>query len=142
MSKKRRKYEEEYEDDEEEFEEENEEDELIDELKAEAKSILREMRKLSKTSQEYMVLVQRLADITESKRNEMESIKEGKEADQIENSKYAWILPTIFQTAGNVAGNIAVNVMNRKNVKDMIKYEDDGYIANSKSSMFITKPRN
>lgn len=126
----------------EEYEDEEEEDEDIQELiKAEKREILREMAKLPRTSQEYMVLAQRLADITECARNEAETIKEEKQADQIDHSKYSWLLPTVFQTGGMVVGQVLGQVLNRKTVNDVVNYEKDGGIVTSKAGSFIQKPR-
>lgn len=147
MAKKEEIVEEEYED-EEEYEEEEDEEEYEDEessaemLESETKELLREMKKLRKTSEEYMVLSQRLQDLTSAKENSAAAIREEKQSQQIDNQKYAWILPTVFQTLGNIAGQVAGQMLNRGTVRDVIRYEDSGGIVTGKSSGFIQKPRN
>ena len=126
--------------DEEEYEEDEDED-VIELIKSEKKEILREMAKLDRKSQEYMVLAQRLADITECARNEAETIREEKQADQIDASKYSWILPTVCQTFGTVVGQVAGQMLNRGTVRDVLKHEDEGNILTTKSTSFIQKPR-
>lgn len=147
MAKREEIVEEEYED-EEEYEEEEDEEEYEDEessaemLESETKELLREMKKLRKTSEEYMVLSQRLQDLTSAKENSAAAIREEKQSQQIDNQKYAWILPTVCQTLGNIAGQVAGQMLNRGTVRDVIRYEDSGGIVTGKSSGFIQKPRN
>lgn len=128
-------------DDDEEYEDEEDED-ILELIKAEKKEILKEMAKLDRKSEEYMVLAQRLADITECARNEAETVTEEKQADQIDRSKYSWLLPTVFQTGGMIVGQVLGQVLNRGTVRDVLKYEDDGNIVSTKSTSFIQKPRN
>ena len=143
--------EEEYEDEEEceEVEEEEDEYEDLDStelIEMEVKALCREMKKYKRTSQEYMVLSQRLSDLTDAQRNNDESIRERKQAAQIDSQKYAWILPTVCQTMGNIVGQAAVAMIgqreNRKTVNDVLYYEKDGNIMTSKAVGFIQKPRN
>ena len=135
-------YEEEYDDEEEEDEEEEEEEEdVADLIKHEKREILKAMASVPRTSEEYMVLSQRLADITECARNEAETRTEEKQGDQIDRSRYSWLLPTVFQTAGTVVGQILGQVLNRKTVNDVIDYEKKGEIVTSKAPSFIQKPR-
>lgn len=133
-----KKYED-YDDENEETEEEYDDREAIKSLK---KQIISKMNQLDPTSQEYMVLAQRLADITECARNEAETIREEKQAAQLDSQKYAWILPTVCQTAGTIVGQITGQLLNRRTVNDVLRYEDDGNILNSRSTAFIQKPRN
>ena len=133
-----KKYED-YDDENEETEGEYDDQEAIKSLK---KQIISEMAKCNPKSQEYMVLAQRLADITTCARNEAETISEQKRAAQLDSQKYAWILPTICQTAGTIVGQITGQLLNRRTVNDVLKYEDDGNILNSRSTSFIQKPRN
>lgn len=147
MARNKEEIVEEYED-EEEYEEEEDEEEYEDEessaemLESETKELLREMKKLRKTSEEYMVLSQRLQDLTSAKENSAAAIREEKQSQQIDNQKYAWILPTVCQTLGNIAGQVAGQMLNRGTVRDVIRYEDNGGIVTGKSSGFIQKPRN
>ena len=147
MAKREEILEEEYEDKEEYEEEEDEEYEEDDEessaemIEKEAKELLREMRKLRKTSEEYMVLSQRLQDLTSAKENSAAAIREEKQSKQIDNQKYAWILPTVCQTLGNIAGQVAGQMLNRGTVRDVIRYEDSGGIVTGKSAGFVQKPR-
>ena len=130
---------------EEEYEEEEYEEEDVDSaemIEEEIKAICRDMKKCNRTSQEYMVLSQRLSDLTDAKRNVDESLRERKQADQIDSQKYAWILPTVCQTLGNVAGQVAGQMLNRRTVNDVLYYEHDGNIVNSKAGGFMQKPRN
>ena len=135
--------EEEYEEVEEDEEyEEDDEESSAEMLESETKELLREMKKLRKTSEEYMVLSQRLQDLTSAKENSAAAIREEKQSQQIDNQKYAWILPTVCQTLGNIAGQVAGQMLNRGTVRDVIRYEDNGGIVTGKSSEFIQKPRN
>ena len=133
---------EEWEDEEEYGDEEEEEEDVLELINKEKRDILREMATLDRKSQEYMHLTQRLAEITECARNEAETLKEEKQADQIDHSKYSWLLPTVFQTGGMVIGQVLGQVLNRGTVKDVLRHEDEGNILNTKATGFIQKPRN
>ena len=127
----------------EEYEEETEEEEeeeldVADLITQEKRDLLMEMKTLDKKSPEYMVLAQRLADITECSQNEANAKKAEKEAAQ---SRYSWLLPTLFQTGGTIVGQVLGQVLNRGTVNDVLKHEDDGNILTTKATGFIQKPR-
>lgn len=123
------------------YEEEEEEMDENDMINREKHRLLDIMSKLDPTSQEYMVISQRLADITECSRNEAETIQAKKQADQIDRQRWAWIAPTICQTLGGIAGSYISQRESRKTVKSVIDYEHDGGILNTKSLSFMSKPR-
>ena len=56
-------------------------------------------------------------------------------------SKFMWA-PIVIPVLGQIAGSVIGNVFNRKNVKTIVKTEDEGGIVNSKATMFLNKPRN
>lgn len=103
--------------------------------------IYKEMEKVSKTSQEYMVLCQRATDLTEQCRNIKEAIRS--EADIEEKKRNRWV--PYFQIAGNIIGGaVGSGVsqwLNRKTVNDVLDTEKDGYMITSRSTGFIQKPR-
>ena len=127
--------------DDEEYEEEDEEIDVNELIEQEKRAILKDMAKLNRTSQEYAVLNQRLIDITECSRNEADRLASEKQADQIDRSRLSWILPTVFQTCGNIAGQVLGQALNRKTVGDVCRFEDDGHIVSGKAASFIQKPR-
>lgn len=130
--------------DDEEYEDEEEEEEELDSkdlIEQQKRNILKQMAKLDATSQEYMVLNQRLIDMTECGRNEAERINQEKQADQVDRQRLSWILPTVFSTCGNVIGQVLGQTLNRKTVKDVCRYEDEGNIVSGKAASFIQKPR-
>ena len=136
--------EEEYEEEEEDEEEDDEEDELsADEMiEIARKDILKRMRKICKTSEEYAVLSQRLGELTEQKRDADEAAKDRAQTEEMR--KQRWV--PYFQIAGNIVGNAvgsAVGQMfNRRTVNDVLECERDGHIISTKATTFMQKPRN
>lgn len=62
---------------------------MIEVIEKEQESIINEMAKVDRISQEYMVLMQRLVDITESKRDEAEFKRSEAEAKYFETQENA-----------------------------------------------------
>jgi len=116
-------------------EEENEDEVTTIDLK---KDLIRRMAALDPSKQEdrsqYAFLNEQLSIITESERNETQT-------EATEKAQYQWILPTLVQVAGNLAGTMIGNVMNRRNVTDVIRSEEQGHIINSSATKFMNKPR-
>ena len=122
-------------------EEENEQDEEEKALHDLKMAIMNRMKVIPPTSEEYMVLAQRLDDITSCARNKAEEKRNYKECDQIDDQKWAWILPTLCQVGGNIVGNVVSQSLNRRTVNDVIGYENNGGLVSGKAPSFIQKPR-
>lgn len=112
--------------------------------------ILDEMKNHNPTSEQYKECLQRLVDIGDyernvaaTKRDDAETVRSAKETEQLEHQKYAWFLPTVFQTGAQCLTQIAIagvqSCMNRKNLKTVVGYENSGEIINSKGLGFIDK---
>ena len=112
-------------------EEDDEECYSIDELK---KDILHEMKKYRKTSEEFRVLSQRLTEITECERNETQT-------KQTIAQKWSWIVPTVVQSVSTGINTFVSYNMNRKTVRDVLDFENQGNILTTKSTGYIKKPR-
>ena len=123
-------------------EEEEEELTLAELAEKELRELYAERSKYPKTSEEYMVLSQRISDATEQQRNISDNLRNEAQIEEIKGNRFV----PYFQIAGNVLGNAvgsAVGQMfNRKTVNDVLDCERDGYIPNSRASGYIQKPRN
>ena len=103
---------------------EEEEDDSPNSIRAEKRAILKEMRKYKKTDEKYAILAQRLAEITECERN-----------------VWGWIAPTALQGVTGLANTLISYRMNRRTVRDVLRYEDEGNIVSTKATGFLKKPR-
>ena len=142
---------EEYEDEEEYEEEETEEtDPNMEIINRTRHQLLDAMAGYDPTSAEYGVLMERLVDlsdyeknVTAMERDKSETIRNKKETEQMENQKYAWILPTVFQTGAQCFTQALIEGVktytNRKNLQTVVKHEDSGEIITSKAFGFVKK---
>lgn len=110
--------------------EEEEDDYSIKDIKRE---ILRQMKGMDKTSKEFLVLSQRLTEITECERNQTQT-------EQTIAQKWSWIVPTIVQSVSTAVNTTVSYAMNRKTVNDVLNFEDRGNILTTKSQTYIKKP--
>ena len=113
---------------------ENEEEVLTS--ASEKDRLLAKMRKLNPDDPEqreyYDWLGKRIADLSDAERNE-------KQTEQIENSKWSWILPTVVQGVGMIANTTVSVLAARRNVKDVLGYEKDGGIVKTAATGFMNK---
>jgi len=114
----------------EEIEDEEEEDYSIKDVK---RRILKRMEGMDETSKEFLVLSQRLTEITECERNEMQM-------EQANAQKWGWLVPAIIQGGSTAINTVVSYAMNRRTVNDVLKFEDRGNILTTKSQMYIKKP--
>ena len=139
---KNEEYEEELEDEYEEYEDEEDEDEEEDySVEGQKRDILKMMKRYNPLTKEYMVLSQRLNELTESAKNEAQEKAANAQETAIEDGKGTQILQILAPVAGNLVGSLAANMLNRRNVKDTLHYEDEGGIVKSRATSFISKPR-
>lgn len=146
MSKRRKRYEEEYED-EDEYEEddeyENEDKDVTDGINREIRRIQKLMKGYSPFSQEYMILGQRLNEMTETRANDSERICNEKNAKLAEKQQWSWILPTLVQSGCAMAGSVVGQLINKSTVNMVQRNEmDNGIITPTRVTNFIQKPRN
>lgn len=98
---------------------------------------LNEISRTAKAEQNEILQSYRIKAETERAQNEAQAAKV--EAER--GSKFMWA-PIVIPVLGQIAGSVIGNVFNRKNVKTVVKTEDEGGIVNSKATMFLNKPRN
>lgn len=139
MARKPKEWEEDEELDEEEEEtEDEEEEETLQELfKKNIRSLIKERSKYESTSEEYMVLTQRIGEETENLRNAEEADNEQAQKVCAIRNKNTALWQTLGTVAGNVAGSTIGAFINRSNVKTVVGYEQDGGIVNSKAMKFV-----
>ena len=113
---------------------ENEEEVLTS--ASEKDRLLAKMHKLNPDDPEqrgyYEWLGRRIADLSEAERNE-------KQAEQIGNEKWSWILPTVIQGIGTIANTTISALSVRKNVKNVLGREREGEIVKSAATGFMNK---
>ena len=119
-----------------EWEDDKQEDETYS-VEDEIRSILKEMKNYSKVSQEYMVLSQRLADLSETKKNLECADNEAAQRESAERTKNAWAWQIGGNILGGVAGQTISALFNRKNVKTVVGYEEEGGLVKSSGMKFI-----
>ena len=130
------RHEEEWEDEdyeEEEEEQEEDEEDIVDMFKSEIRRLTKERSQYGSLSQEYMVLTQRISDITEQIRNAEEANNEKAQQESARRGKHDALLQMAGGIAGNIAGTVVGCMFNRANVKTVVGYENDGGIVNSKA---------
>lgn len=137
MAKKDEIYEDEdYEEEEEETEEE-EDVSVADLIRQEIKDLIKERSKYAKTSEEYMVLTQRITDATEQLRDAETADNESAQKQCAIRNKNAALYQTLGTVFGTIAGNTVVSLINAKNVNKVIDYERSGEIVRSAATKFI-----
>ncbi len=122
------------------YEEEDYEEEEVDLIKETERTIAylrRERIKYPMTSQEYMVVTQRIEEETRS----LQNLKESRAADAnmitAKSNRYAWAWQLGGQVLGNIAGQTISSLMNMRNVDTVVNYEQNGGIVNSKATKFL-----
>jgi hypothetical protein len=125
------------------YEDEEEEEELTaaELAEQELRDLYRELKKHPKTSQEYMVISQRITDATESQRNLAEANRNEVQAIEIKNQRFVPYAQIAGQVLGAGVGAAVGQMLNRHTVNDVLDCERDGYIPKSKAVGFIQKPR-
>ena len=139
MARKPKEWEEDEELDEEEEEtEDEEEDETLQELfKKNIRNLIKERSKYDSTSEEYMVLTQRIGEETENLRNAEEADNEQAQKVCAIRNKNTALWQTLGTVFGNVAGSTIGAFINRSNVKTVVDCEQNGGIVNSKAFKFV-----
>lgn len=135
MARKPKEWENEEENDEE--EEDEEEVELATLFRQNIRQLIKERSQYPSTSEEYMVLGQRIAEETENLRNMEEAENEAAQKDCAIRNKNTALYQTLGTVVGNVAGSTLGALINRSNVKTVVGYENDGGIVNSKAMKFV-----
>lgn len=135
---------EEYEDEEvyDEEEEEDEDEEELDEfdgLREEIKRVQRYLKNVDIASPEYHQASERLAVLTECKRNMESANNEQVQAEVAKKNRNAWL----WQMLGNVAGasvtQFGLGLLNQQNVKRVTEFEKEGGIVNGYASKKFIK---
>lgn len=137
MARKTEEWEDEELDEEEEETEDEEEETLQDLFKDNIRSLIKERAKYASTSEEYMVLTQRIGEETENLRNAEEADNEQAQKVCAIRNKNTALWQTLGTVAGNIAGSTIGAFINRSNVKTVVGYEQDGGIVNSKALKFV-----
>ncbi len=137
MARKTEEWEDEELDEEEEETEDEEEETLQDLFKDNIRSLIKERAKYPSTSEEYMVLTQRIGEETENLRNAEEADNEQAQKVCAIRNKNTALWQTLGTVAGNIAGSTIGAFINRSNVKTVVGYEQDGGIVNSKALKFV-----
>lgn len=114
------------EEDKDEEDEDEEEYDLVAELRANIKDLIQERRKYNPTSNDYMILSQRIADETETLRNVEESEDHHAQKISAERNRYIGVMQIAGNVLGSFGGQLATALINRKNVKTVVGKEDEG----------------
>ena len=134
MARKPKEWEEEIDEEEDEDEEEVE---LATLFRQNIRQLIKERSQYPSTSEEYMVLGQRISEETENLRNMEEAENEAAQKDCAIRNKNTALYQTLGTVFGNVAGSTLGALINRSNVKTVVGYENDGGIVNSKAMKFV-----
>lgn len=128
----------EWEDEEEQEDEEEEEDFDIARLfKQNIQKLFEERSKYDSHSEMYCILTQRISEETENLRNAEEASNQSAQRDCAIRNKNTALWQTLGTVVGNVAGSTIGSLINRSNVKTVVKYEEEGGIVNSKALKFV-----
>ncbi len=103
--------------------------------------ILSEMKKYPPDSKAYAILSQRLIDVTEAAKNDAQRVRDKVETECMQKKDYTWVWQTLANVGGTVVGSVVSQSLNRRTVRDVIRYEDDGHIVSGKAASFIQKPK-
>ena len=122
----------------EEWEETEEEDiDLVTEFKRSIADMRKKREKYDMTSPEYANLTKLIIDETESLKMLQAAENEKAQSDTARSNRYTGLIQAVGNMVGNFGGQLVTSMINRKNVKSVIGYEDDGGIVNSKAVKFI-----
>lgn len=127
----------------EEFEEEEEEQEeelsIAELIEKNIRGLIEQRSKYPATSEEYCVLSERIKDETENLRNMKEAEESAAQTDCALRNKNTALYQTLGTIAGNIAGQTIGAMINRRNVHDVLGYENEGGIVNSYASKKMIK---